>query len=245
LDESRRAPIPDETSALADALKVLASGSRLHLLSALRAPKTLDELILSPSEARAAGSPDRPVSRQAVQRHLDVLLDAGLVRREATRTGGGRSGYAYVLDHTRVFAVVEEIRRLTRYQSTMPADLQRTQQAPEPQAPRWGEGPKLVVVHGVREGHAFALDATALRPPRGWIVGRARSAHVAIAHDPFVSGENAEVLRTPQGFRLLDLPGSKNGTTLNWERLPRGGDAPLRTGDIVGVGRTLLVFRDA
>jgi hypothetical protein len=37
--------------------------------------------------------------------------------------------------------------------------------------------------------------------------------------------------------------GSKNGTMLDFQPLPRGGSAPLTNGDVVGVGRTNLVFR--
>lgn len=42
---------------------------------------------------------------------------------------------------------------------------------------------------------------------------------------------------------LLDLPGNRNGTLLNWKPLARGGVAELKAGDVVGVGRSLLVFR--
>jgi DNA-binding transcriptional ArsR family regulator len=77
---------------LVDALKVLSSGSRLRLLGTLRTPKMLDEISLPAAPGGTRGlSSDRPASRQAVQRHLDMLLDAGLVRREAARKDASRT----------------------------------------------------------------------------------------------------------------------------------------------------------
>ena len=237
------APAPGAaTDALAEGLRVLASDSRLALLSLLRTPKTLDDILLAPSDARADARPDRAVSRQAVQRHLDVLLDAGLVRRSLARRGVARSAYEYVLDHTRVFALIEEMRQLTAYRSTLAADLVTTQAANAPANATWRPGPKLVIVHGVREGHVFDLDGHA--PDGVWSLGRAEDADASVVYDPFVSYRNAEIRRSNGGYSLRDVPGSKNGTSVNWRPIPRGGEVPLRNGDIVGVGRTLLVFRD-
>lgn len=234
----------DTIAMIAPFFKILANESRLSLLSTLRTPKTVDELLLSPSEARGEDRSEGPISRQAVQRHLDVLLDAGLVKRESSRRGVGRSGYAYVLDHTRVFAIVEEIRALTAYQSTMSADLVQTQSGPTSPRDMWEAGPKLVLVHGVREGQAFPLRGSDLRDGRGWIIGRSASAHAALAYDPFVSSEHTEIIRSTNGYTILALPSARNGTSLNWQQLPRGGHMPLQTGDIIMVGRSLLLFRE-
>lgn len=43
---------------------------------------------------------------------------------------------------------------------------------------------------------------------------------------------------------LEDLPGSRNGTTLNFLPLPRGGRSELHHGDLIGVGRSLRLFRE-
>lgn len=60
--------------------------------------------------------------------------------------------------------------------------------------------------------------------------------------DPYVSLVNSEVLLKGDQYRLCDLGGSKNGTWLNWR--PVGPEpVPLTQGDVVGVGRSLLVFR--
>jgi pSer/pThr/pTyr-binding forkhead associated (FHA) protein len=101
-----------------------------------------------------------------------------------------------------------------------------------------------VLVHGVHEGHVFPLRAPPAAGGRGWIVGRAKDAAVSLDYDPYVSIENSEILRVGRQFRILDLRTSKNGTLLNWKRLPVGGESPLRTGDVIGVGRSLLLFRE-
>jgi len=236
----------DETSAtVAPFLKVLASESRLSLLSALRTPKTIDEILLSPSAARGEDRSHGPISRQAVQRHLDVLLDAGLVRRESTHHGVRRAGYAYVLDHTRVFAIVEEIRALTAYRSTMSPDLVRTESGRPSPRDEWEAGPKLVLVHGVGEGKAFALRESALQTGRGWIIGRSPDVQVPIVYDPFVSSENTAIVHGPNGYSVNDLRSSRNGTSLNWQRLGPGEEAPLESGDVIMVGRSLLLFRQS
>jgi len=64
-----------------------------------------------------------------------------------------------------------------------------------------------------------------------------------LAYDPYVSHRHAEVVRRADEHRLIDLRTARNGTYLNWRRMPPGGDSVLQPGDIVGVGRSLLVFR--
>ncbi|HVL48036.1 MAG TPA: FHA domain-containing protein [Candidatus Thermoplasmatota archaeon] len=226
-------------------LKVLATTNRLELLSLLRRPKTLDEIRLTPAASQAAGSPDRAISRQAVQGHLDRLIDVGLVRVASTERKGKRAVQEYALDHARLFAVLEEMRKLSRLESTAAVDPFATESLGEGRPLAWEDGPKVVIVHGVREGRAFPLKASAAKAPRGWIIGRAADAHVPLEYDPFVSTENSEIVKTAEGFRLLDLRTARNGTYLNWNRLPVGGSAPLESGDVIGVGRSLVVFRES
>lgn len=68
---------------------------------------------------------------------------------------------------------------------------------------------------------------------------------VCLDYDPYVSLENAAVARAGDGFDVSDLPQSKNGTAVNWEVLPKGGRRELRPGDLIGVGRSLLLFLSA
>lgn len=226
-------------------LKTLAQANRLELLHILRAPRTLDEIHLAPAKEHAGETPERNITRQGVANHLDKLVEAGLVRVGSTDRKGRRALNEYVLDHARVFALVEELRKISEFGPHVPLDPFATIQMPETAAEPWESGPKLVLVHGVREGTSFPLKPSAVKPPRGWIVGRSGESHVCLEYDPYVSAENAEIIHRADGYRVLDLRTAKNGTFLNWRRLPAGGEASLANGDVLGLGRSLLVFRDA
>ena len=226
-------------------LQILAHESRLALLFHLQRPRTVDEIRLVPGPSRAGTRPDRPISRQAIQHHLNQLLAAGLVHatvREQRKEGHGMK--EYVLDAPRLFALIEELRKINAARSSLVPGAAETQQLGGPVHARWDPGPKLVLVHGVDEGRVFPLSSSLLHPRRGWIIGRSRAAAVCLDYDPFVSNENAEILRDREGFRLLDLRTARNGTSLNGEPLPTGGQAPLTNGDIIGLGRSVLVFRE-
>ncbi|MBX3467692.1 MAG: FHA domain-containing protein [Planctomycetes bacterium] len=93
---------------------------------------------------------------------------------------------------------------------------------------------ELVVVKGAHRG-AFAkiIDGPVT-------IGRAKSTQLALHEDTKVSHVHARV--TPlegERFILEDL-GSTNGTFVNDERIEQ---IPLRSGDLVRIGRSLLIFR--
>lgn len=69
-------------------------------------------------------------------------------------------------------------------------------------------------------------------------IGRARDSDIALPGRG-LSRHHAEIRQTPEGLVLRDL-GSRNGTRLNG-KLVRG-DAPLRPGDVIGVGRCRLTL---
>ncbi|MHB8585802.1 MAG: FHA domain-containing protein [Thermoplasmatota archaeon] len=234
--------MPVDYQELESYLKALGQANRLELLDALRVPRTLDEIRLNPSPG-SSGNPERTMTRQGIQNHLNKLIDAGVVTVAPTDRKGKRGILEYRLAYSRLFAVVEELRALTLKPAAGPVDPFATQTLVDPVDATWADGPKLVLVHGVREGRAFALLQKDLHPPRGWVIGRAASAAVRLEYDPFVSQENAEILHQGRGFTLLDLRSSRNGTFLNWKRLAPGAEAPLSPGDVIGLGRTLLVFR--
>lgn len=225
-------------------LKALAYSARLELLLHLRQPRTMDEIHLT-AGTEQPGTPGRVLTRQAIQNHLDQLVEVGLVRVGITQRKGRRGIHEYTLDLPRLFALTEELRKVTMLPPERPIDPFATQGLSAEVQPTWEDGAKLVLVHGIGEGSAFALLTKALAPPRGWVVGRAPDAAVRLEYDPFVSSENAEILREGKGYRLLDLRSARNGTHVNWRVLPRGSEVPLRDGDVIGVGRTLLVFRSA
>ncbi|HRC58219.1 MAG TPA: sigma 54-interacting transcriptional regulator, partial [Kofleriaceae bacterium] len=58
--------------------------------------------------------------------------------------------------------------------------------------------------------------------------------------DNLVSRAHAQILLVPEGLRLTDL-GSRHGTSVNGERI--AGMRLLRSGDVVGLGETVIVVR--
>lgn len=224
---------------LAQYLEALASETRLQLLHALRTPRALHEIRLSPSMERAGTSPDRPLTRQAVTRHLEQLEEQGLVHR--VPAASRMTSDLFVLNHERLFAVVDELHGLSRLRpvSTSGAlagdTLDRGGGASGGRLP---EPPRLVLVYGRDEGTGFGLHGPA---GTSWRIGRAEECEVRLDYDPFLSSVHATVERRPQGFVLRD-EGSRNGTAVNWVQLPKKGEHALEKGDILQLGRSLLVF---
>ena len=92
---------------------------------------------------------------------------------------------------------------------------------------------KLIVIKGPDEGRQFSLDA------QHQTLGRERTNAVCL-HDTEVSRRHAEISRDPAGGFLINDAGSSNGTLVN--RRPVMGPMPLKSGDHVQIGRTILVF---
>lgn len=235
-----RRPPPPDYERLAAHLGALAYPLRLELLDALRFPKALGEIHVSPHRVEPGGNADRPAAKPTVLGHLEKLVETGLVRAEQ-RASGGRNVKEYAINPQRLYAIVEELRLLSLLHAgygvgdDATGTLSKDGPAPEP------TGPRLVLVHGVYEGKAYRLDASTAREG-GWTIGRADALPVALDYDPYVSLEHARVTRASDGYRIGDLPTSKNGTSVNWRPLLRGGDRRLRTGDLIGVGRSRLLF---
>lgn len=219
-------------------LKVLANFNRLRLLEELQTPKRYAELDLQPSRDDQWGSDARPISRQAVRGHLEALMDIGVVN-EIREPGGPP---AYVVNHSRLFALVEQLRQIATVRPSLEAGGE-TIDLPHRSSPSGPTGPHLLLARGVEEGRGFPLAAT--RGEGGWTIGRRRGVAVCLDYDPFVSSEHARVVAKDGRFVLTDIPGNRNGTWLNYRRLARGAAAPLSPGDVIGAGKSLLVFRDA
>lgn len=225
--------------ALATYLEALSSVTRLELLQALRTPRALHELRVLPSRTRRGEHPDRPLSRQAVMHHLELMQRAGLVRRIGPKDE--REGAAFVLDHQRLFAMVDEIRDLAKLRPLMAQNLPPgvTVKRDPAEETRLPTTPRLLMAYGRDDGIAFPLGG-----PVGtrWRIGRSTDCEIALDYDLFLSSEHSIVERLPTGFLLQDNR-SRNGTWVNWARLPSGGIHNLNAGDLITVGRSVLVFQ--
>lgn len=222
-------------------LRALAYSSRLELLHHLRLPLALPDIRLQPRQSRPGENPDRSMSRQAIQDHLEKLLEIGVV--VAREPEKGKRGREYMVNPQRVYQITEEFRKISTITVGAPASRDATVVLGDTRAGELEPGPKLVLVHGLLEGKAYPLRRTDLHGERGWIIGRKPGLHVSLEYDPYVSLENSEIIPQANEYLLTDLRSSRNGTWLNWRRLDNDERAPLHSGDVVGVGRSLLVCR--
>jgi hypothetical protein len=239
--DSNTSPPPAEGSdrqRVARMLKALASPVRLELLKVLTSPRTLAEIRLAPAR-RDQGRPGRPMNSVTVRQHLGYLLEIGAIQVVSLTRDGKRRNH-FLVNHRQLFALTEELRQLARIRPETDLLLDGTQPGPSLPPPRQ-PGATLTLVNGVREGQVFALKGPT--GGRGWVIGRQSDADILLDYDPYVSLENTRVFQAGARFKVMDLPGSRNGTTLNWSPLPKGHLHPLATGDVVGVGRSTLVFR--
>ena len=91
--------------------------------------------------------------------------------------------------------------------------------------------PRLIVTKGPDEGKQFDLVGDSIS------VGRDAASRIRM-NDTEVSRRHAELVRTAEGYRILDK-GSANGTYVNSQAVK---DALLQPGDRVQVGQSVLVF---
>lgn len=89
-----------------------------------------------------------------------------------------------------------------------------------------------------REGELMVVPLDGER----MVLGRAPGSDLEIAWDPRVSGVHAYLERRGARWVIEDDGLSRNGTFVDGERLQ--GQRPLRDGDVIGVGDTVLGFRD-
>ena len=217
---------------LAEALSALGSPTRLALMRAVRAPRALREIEVGTTEEGKT----RPLARQTVREHLDRLIEVGVVTtRPAAREYG--ETVEFLVNHQALFGISEEMRTLARLRPVVEPRAETIQRAAE--APQPPERPCLVLVKGLDEGTTFEL-----RPGerKEWIVGRRRGIAVSLDFDPSISAENARITWVDGAHHIEDHPESRNGTTVNFRLVPKGESARLQHGDLVGVGRTLLLY---
>lgn len=215
-------------------MRALGNPVRVEILQQLRVPCLLGEIRVAPRRNDGTGSARRAMSRAAVQEHLEKLLEVGAVR-AIPGVRDGRSVTLYAVDQRQLFAFTEELRDLARW-SDDDAVADGTQAAPMPQL--HPKGPNLVLMNGPLEGRAYPLDGSG-----PWRIGRGPGNAIRLVYDPYLSLSNTEIRRTKHGFEVVDLERARNGTALNWTPLARGQASLLRTGDVVGAGRSLLLLR--
>lgn len=226
--------IPPERDPLLRCIEAIASPTRLALLRDLRSERRLGEVDVRVPEADGRL---RRLARQTIKFHLDALAEAGIVSTRPAEAEGAH-GPAYSLNHQRLYALSEDIRGLARIRPAVEPEAV-TMPRPASEQPR-REGPRLVLLKGLDEGATFSL-----RPEGGagqWVVGRSRSCDVPLDFDPSISHRNALVLWEEGRHLLEDVPGSLNGTFHNLRRLAPGERVALSHGDVVGVGRSILVY---
>jgi len=209
-------------------LKALAHPARLELLWRLRIPSAPSEIVVRPRRRDEGLSPERPMSRQSIMEHVEQLEEVGVVN----RVDEGR----YVTSAQHVFAIVEDLRILSAIETSMRVDVDATMAQPGAAAAAWSAGPKLVCVGGPWEGRAFPLAGAG-----PWSIGRASAQSVALTYDPYASAESARVVREGAQWRVEPVAGARNPPRVNFAPVDK--PRALRSGDVVGVGRSLLVFQ--
>ena len=215
-------------SVIAACFDVLGSPVRLQILRRLRQPAPLTAIDVG-GERREAGE---TLARQTVRRHLDRLIESGIVtvlHRE--------SGDMYVTNHQRVFALSEELRDYARMRPLVEPEAVTVHARSRVVGERVGH--QLILVKGLDEGTAYDLAPRM----KEWRVGRKRGLDISLDYDPSVSSENAVVRWNGASHSVEDVSGSRNGATHNFRRLAPGEQATLRHGDVIGVGRSLLLYR--
>lgn len=231
-----RAPTPPrwdlDFEGLARDLAPLGSATRLRLLNYLTSPRYLEEVATF-----------LEMNRNAAKKHVDQLVKAGVVSKApAQREGGLVVEYRIVPE--KLFEVFDSMRALgtLRPVGAPPVDLARTKAVEGVPRDRTMENvlPRFVVVYGIDVGATVPVTPTGDAP---WLMGREKDCPLQLSNDPFASGRHAQIERRAGVFQLTDLF-STNGTMLDWERIPPGRAMPLANGHVVGIGKTILLFRD-
>lgn len=225
--------VEEETDAsLVACLNALASSNRLAILRKLRTPRALKEIEVSDAE----GTSHAPLARQTVRRHLDPLIETGIVQtRDATRDYGDTT--EFVINHQRIYALADEVRGLARLRPSVEPEAPTLRGESRSASPQ--NGSALVLVKGLDEGTMYSLDPVDGRTR--WDIGRRRGAGIPLDFDPAVSSEHATIDWDGTGHGIKD-GGSRNGTTLNMRPIPTEERLPLAHGDIIGVGLSYLVY---
>lgn len=239
-----------DTDRLSHVLSALGNKQRLDILRQLVTPKNVSEIKAFREEDKAGEEPRQvPLTRQAILSHIEKLEEVGLVGTRVAQKEGGHTK-EYFLREEHLFTVLEEVRTLgnlamAAITETVP-DRTLVRRS-EPEQPEQADAiAHLILIRGIREGRVFPLHSKG--DPLQWWIGRERrvgdeEVEVPLEYDLFISRKHALLKFEDKRFILRDAE-SLNGTSVNWSKQLRGGqEAELQNGDVIGVGRSLLLFR--
>lgn len=219
----------DEMDRLFARLQALASPVRLRLLQALVRPTRAPDLKVAAARERTGFEAQRLLGRSTVISHLDVLEQAGLVR---------RVGEEYVVDQQGMVAFLQDLSDLAKLRALIGVDVESTRPTKPFAGAAMPPAPRLVIASGPEAGRAFALSGAG-----PWEVGRAPACHAPLTHDPHVSRLHVLVRREADGFVVAVADVAKNAAWVDFERLEPGASVRARSGSIVTVGATTLVLQ--
>lgn len=214
-------------SDLAKWMEVLASPVRLALLHRLGQPAFVPDL------ARELG-----ITRQALKKHLDALETSGLVTATQSRRGALRAT-EYQANPAGLFAFKESVLAIavqTDPGALAPAETRPSMAGRGAQAAGGGVG--LLLVHGDQPGRWFPVAGRTTI-----VLGRDPKGEVALTYDPFASARHALLRHASTGWTLTDLQ-STNGTRVNFRRIASSETVPVRSGDLITIGKSHLLLRD-
>ncbi len=236
-------PLAQGQQALVSTLKAISDENRFSLLTALKEPRTINEIELTAESETGTYQGDRSLTRQGVQYHLDILRQAGLVA-ATHQNRGGRMMNVHQIDPCGMYTFLDALERyLGDLASKAPAVDRATIKLTDTRQLQWPEEPRLVVVRGLTSGAGFSLAGPPPRSDRGWIVGRSPTAEIALPYDPYIDAAQSEILPDGDRFRLLDLRSSENRIFLNDQLLGRGEGTQLDRGDVIRLGRSELLYQ--
>ncbi len=211
----------------------------MEILNRLQEPQPIGELRVETEE----NGRKRQLTREGVRHHVVQLLEAGLV--EATTPGSPNGNMiTYQARKAGLFHLSETLIQIAHPNATSNRPPTKTQGEPlnSRNVPTPSPWPRLAIVNGLGRGIRCKLEPAPSTGERGWVIGRDDACDVVIPYDENVAEQHAEIVQTDDGFKLVDFRTS-GPTSLNWNPLERGDTTNVTSGDIIGVGSTLLVFQ--
>ncbi len=241
-----------DTERLSAVLSALGNRQRLDILRQLTTPRNVSEIAAfreeKSKEDEAGDGRQVRLTRQAILGHIDKLQEVGLVDTRVAQ-GEGSHTKEYFTREDHLFMILEEVRTLGNLamEATTEAVPDRTlvRRVEPPTQEREDSLAQLILIRGIREGRTFPLHAKS--EPMQWWIGRERvvgdeKVDVPLEYDLFISRKHAVLSFEDKEFKLRDAE-SLNGTIVNWREEMRGGEeVALQHGDVIGVGRSLLLF---